>query len=76
MMWSCIVTSIVLHAFLSLLVIFISSFADVSTNLITYLFAFISTVADGRTVWAAYPFLIPLVGYILDNKRSLAIGDE
>ena len=45
-------------------------------SLITYLFAFISTVADGRTVWAAYPFLIPLVGYILDNKRSLAIGDE
>ena len=45
-------------------------------SLITYLFAFISTVADGRTVWAAYPFLIPLVGYILDNRRSLAIRDE
>lgn len=38
-------------------------------SLITYSFAFISTVADGRTVWAAYPFMIPLVGLLLDNQR-------
>jgi len=38
--------------------------------LATYLFAFISTVADGRTIWAAYPFLIPLTGLVLDLKKE------
>ena len=38
--------------------------------LATYLLAFISTVADGRTIWAAYPFLIPLTGLVLDLKKE------
>jgi len=37
----------------------------------TYGFAFISTVADGRTTWASYPFLFPIIGLIFTNKDRI-----
>lgn len=37
----------------------------------TYSFAFISTVADGRTLWASYPFLFPIIGLIFTHKDRM-----
>ena len=35
---------------------------------ITYGFAFISTVADGRTLWATYPFIFLIIALIFEEK--------
>ena len=44
-------------------------FTGVITAISMYFFSFISTVADGRTLWASYPFIIPIIGLVLNEER-------
>ena len=37
-------------------------------SVLMYCFAFVSTVADGRTLWASYPFIIPLAVLLMNNE--------
>ena len=42
--------------------------SGVFMSVLMYCFAFTSTVADGRTLWASYPFIIPLSALLMNNE--------
>tara|TARA_Y100000590_G_scaffold466949_1_gene644034 strand:- start:3601 stop:4563 length:963 start_codon:yes stop_codon:yes gene_type:complete len=48
-------------------IIVVPLISGVIISLLMYSFAFVSTVADGRTLWASYPFIIPLAVLLINE---------
>jgi len=42
--------------------------SGVFVSVLMYCFAFTSTVADGRTLWTSYPFIIPLAVLLMNHE--------